>query len=1043
MAYNYEDKLIETIKYIADSAVAAAPYDKTVKATILSCDDESIAKYKVRYQDAIFFAYGSTNEVHFSPGTEVYVLIPNNDLTRDKTILGSTEKLGTNYVSIMNNDIIYVPTGNNAVETTQGYNLSSFRTEEKIIYDIGSDFENELKINNNVLKKSLVDTTFIRLGAKFTTEIPQKQQGGTGNYGIKFILKFLKNDGSLDRGKQDINCVSREYIININDIENDPYNLNEQLQEKYFEIDGKNFIEIEKILIFSEGFTYQDASEPNDIYIDNFNITSVKRKDEISANGAWMIVTAPAGPYFDETHIDDSKKRLETTIYVGGKKVNSESQKVDYYWFVEDVRVNSNWEDEDFYKQNYCSYGGQGWRCLNDYNIIKNEEENKEIIEWIGSKSYLDITKREVVSQELRYKCIAVYNDLILKDEVIFHNYDSNYKVSIESSAGTLFYFDSGTTNLTCRVENYSGNNINYVWGMVDYLGNEYYFKEKTIQNGIINGNEIINLPVYEIIKFSTYRCSAYEGDNLLGIGSIILTNSMEQGGQYNLIIKNGSQIFKYNENGVAPNENPDGTPFMLKPLEFILYDSQGKEIDHEFLNNDYKWILPIDKSLLVFNETYTEEDIIVDEDGNRWVKWKGHETLSYNIVKQYNYNYTNNIIKLEVNYQGATFIAETNFTFTKEGENGTNGTDYFCRVIPNYTDTNLIYPLLAVHEKQDDKITFYCNGKSYPEYLLGNFLKAEIWENGEQILSGYSVQWEILKNKYKNSGTNQIIDKSYLQYNQTSGQWERVFNNNNFWYIIGTNMSKAGSSIPWSLNPPTIDTNAPALIIRAIITYNGSKYYATYPLNWLTLNPANTFENYTFNIKGGFRYVTYAADGTRPQYLTEPFKIIVKNEDIDITKNCVYSWSIYGYLYNNNIWVKKPENGDSKFRINDYLEEGSTEPVAGMKKIIPPDSYDGHCVNYIIQCEIRTNSNTVIAVLQMPIHMMLNRYGHAALNDWDGNSISIGADGNGVILAPQVGAGQKNTDPTSEYYNSFTGVLMRKSKRSKSYPLLYWYSCL
>jgi len=37
---------------------------------------------------------------------------------------------------------------------------------------------------------------------------------------------------------------------------------------------------------------------------------------------------------------------------------------------------------------------------------------------------------------------------------------------------------------------------------------------------------------------------------------------------------------------------------------------------------------------------------------------------------------------------------------------------------------------------------------------------------------------------------------------------------------------------------------------------------------------------------------------------------------------------------------------------------------------------------------------------------MMLNRYGHAALNDWDGNSIDIGNSSGDTILAPQVGAG-------------------------------------
>ena len=149
MAYNYEDKLIETMKYIADSAVAAAPYDKTVKATIVTCVDESIAKYRVRYQDAIFFAYGTSANVSFSPGTEVYVIIPNNDATREKTILGSVDKLGTDYVSIMSNDILYIPIGNNAVEGIKNYKLSSYHTDEKEIYNFKNPKQEDIIINND------------------------------------------------------------------------------------------------------------------------------------------------------------------------------------------------------------------------------------------------------------------------------------------------------------------------------------------------------------------------------------------------------------------------------------------------------------------------------------------------------------------------------------------------------------------------------------------------------------------------------------------------------------------------------------------------------------------------------------------------------------------------------------------------------------------------------------------------------------------------------------------------------------------------------
>ena len=51
-------------------------------------------------------------------------------------------------------------------------------------------------------------------------------------------------------------------------------------------------------------------------------------------------------------------------------------------------------------------------------------------------------------------------------------------------------------------------------------------------------------------------------------------------------------------------------------------------------------------------------------------------------------------------------------------------------------------------------------------------------------------------------------------------------------------------------------------------------------------------------------------------------------------------------------------------------------------------------------------------------MHLYLNRYGHSALNDWDGNSLDIDSDG-GFILAPIVGAGKKESD------NSYTGMLM------------------
>ena len=57
---------------------------------------------------------------------------------------------------------------------------------------------------------------------------------------------------------------------------------------------------------------------------------------------------------------------------------------------------------------------------------------------------------------------------------------------------------------------------------------------------------------------------------------------------------------------------------------------------------------------------------------------------------------------------------------------------------------------------------------------------------------------------------------------------------------------------------------------------------------------------------------------------------------------------------------------------------------------------------------------------------MILNRYGHNAINGWDGNSIQV--NNTDIILAPQVGAGRKD-----EGTNTFTGVVIGSVKPNGS----------
>jgi hypothetical protein len=87
-----------------------------------------------------------------------------------------------------------------------------------------------------------------------------------------------------------------------------------------------------------------------------------------------------------------------------------------------------------------------------------------------------------------------------------------------------------------------------------------------------------------------------------------------------------------------------------------------------------------------------------------------------------------------------------------------------------------------------------------------------------------------------------------------------------------------------------------------------------------------------------------------------------------------------------------------------------------------PVDTFNGLCVTNAVECTVR-RGEVALGTIHIPVHLYLNRYGNAAINGWDGNSVSIDENNSGLILAPQVGAGVKNED------NSFTGIFMGSVK--------------
>lgn len=1054
MSNNIESNICKAIDIIVKKAVNQASYDKTIQATILSCIDATIGKYKVKYQDSIFYAYSGNSDTTYTDGSNVYILIPGNDMKKDKTILGTTKKLGINYIATSEGEESYEPIGNNCISSSTVFGLSSYSKgeQEKILYSRDFPNKNLIKVDSASAEEYIKQSANLVCSMKVRTLLPPEQQS-RGNYGIIFALDFLDNATNK--------IITRNYVIDVDKMTGNPYKLvYSTKQYGIFDIDGINFKSIKEIKLFCYNFPNSKENSIDDIFIEDLQFYGVAKLSEEDINGCSLSIITPQGNFFNTSANKNDYKKLQAQVRVKGKVIDNNSQKLPFYWFVEDINITSK-------SLGYHKYGGQGWRCLNKYNIIQDaNEENGEaaIVEYVPLDFEYKVYFEDVIAKETKYKCVVIYDESALEKQIVIKNYNSNYQFSLVSDLGEQFYYDVGYPTLTCLMNGEQikdTSNYEFSWITVDSIGgfsnleettaeNEEYNNavknkkdlEKAISDGTkyyevvkdeldrynaviekyntitrVEKDKIIHIDVRSITRNKTYKCAVYYIRNgnktFLGSASITLTNSLGTEGSYTLVINNGIQTFKYNENGISPASKSLEKPITLQALTFTIYNNLGQPIDDEVAKHcKIKWIVPSKDTMLKISSDYNnvkkDEDLI-----NNTTTYNNITTLTYGIEDKYSVNKVRNNIQLAVEYKEMNLIAETNFTFVKEGESGTNGTDIVCKIVPNVEDGEPIpvYPILT---KSGANYSFNFNKKDN----ASNF-KIEIWKDGEIVFSGSTtsgdttVVWSVLKNKYGlDYGNSSGTDYSFIQINPQNGNVS----------LISTN----GKPLPWD------DHSGVANIIKATVKYDGITYYATMPIIVAEIYD----DNYKVNLKDytGFRYVIYNADGRKPKYdNATPFTLEVKkrmqeaNGYVDISTNSKtnYNWKRKGSIleYHQSSGINDLTCWEEKSSLH-LIDISPTNIPINQHSYKPVDDYDGQCVNSGIVCTIKDetiiNNNDPIANIYIPVHLYLNRFNNAAINDWDGNSVNVNSDG-GFILSPQVGAGVKDNN------NAFTGIVMGK----------------
>lgn len=1122
------DQVLDSIQTIVSNSIKNAGYDKTIQAQVVSCQDATIGKYRCRYQDAVFYAYSNNPSLMIANNALVYILIPNGDFKQDKTILGTTQKLGIDYLSEVTGEDAYQQIGINCMDSSNrvyylnsenaNYNYVLYRYADKYdsqhgTYAVGdytmyngnlyqctaavtspqafnsnrwAIIENE-NLDIESLEQYIKQSSSIIFGATFKTSIPAMRQY-EGHYGLRFNLAFIDNASG--------NTVIRSYEVNEDNMVGNPYRLAYPTRQyQIFDVDGQNFLRVDTIEIFNKDFPNTNGStstgklNTGDIQISNLELTNALHLSESQLNGVAITFYTPQGTFFTDRSTTGDQKKIVAQVKVKGKVVSS-SQNIDFYWGKENVNVTAS-------SLSYNKHLGRGWECLNRSNVIQGNENVEPIVEWVpGSDTYV-VNYDQATAQDNRFKLAIVYNGTVVTKEINIKNLGATvFNVRIESDSGTKFYFDNGHPNLTCIVtiegEDQPSGNYHFYWAYQSSEGifnelpqtttdNNTYNTAKNIKESIesdisqgikfreiqrdnlleqekilnsykfiqrVEGNHVYDVQIKNITKFGTFKCSVFNSSNVYcGTASITLTNSYDAEGVYSLVINNGAVVFKYDEKGFAPTNGSLDNPQQIQALSFTVYDNLGNALDsNEIITSprcSVEWGFP-NKDTLLRNPTAINGNPNGRIDATeKYVYYKKVPMLAYEIVDNYNQNRKVNQITLDVDYKGMKLSTQTQFTFVKEGEPGTNGTDYIIKLIPNtIMDNPPSYPI----------VTTTASGKHYLNYGIGTtnaeeeisigpgsgheyqFFRVRIYKNGIGVWEGFqaglvsisnqyndgvtipsAVHWQVLQNTYKRKNLADQVDESNFGFSQDGTLDGNI-------YYKGTHLN-----IPVGTQPDTF-TSSRANIIKCSITIGDKIYYGTIPITTAWVSD----EKYRVSLKDytGFRYVVYTSDGMNPQYDSSyPFEFVCKEKINNATWSDISTVSgTHALTYNFNvcsdIWTTIVQGTSSSFgKANQNLLTMSNRSVYHLAdnevRCEPIERYDGFCVNAAVLCQY-TQNNTVIGRINVPIHFLLNKYGFANLNDWDGNHIQINnQDQQGYILAPQVGAGKKDDN------NGFTGVLM------------------
>ena len=628
---------------------------------------------------------------------------------------------------------------------------------------------------------------------------------------------------------KDRNGNDREYTLGFDAFVGTPYNyMFFNTQDAVFDVSADDLAYLDCFEFFEQGFEFDhiqgqiNNTIPN-IFIDSIEVAFVDKLN-LEPNSYYLYIQTPNG-----TILKDSISEVELIghlIYNTNELLSLDNCKC--YWYKEDLSVIPASED-------YDKRAGFGWKQISTENTDRIKVSAEDVATTSG------------------YKLVVIYNDKVTSSATtMIARYESLYSFEIHASV------DSSGTKL--QLVNNKGNET--------LLGNWYVTLPTGSYSQLVGGEKVNEVSVnqYLIYSFATFSCEVLDpSDDTRVIGTATFTLSNDTSRDDILVTFIGQDLYHYDANGKITVDEADEQRILQASVQV----TEGKSIKSK------KWLWSDGREITSepYNPDYSMmENIRVDSEGN----------IYYNIKKTYRANFINNSLKVNiVTYQGDEYTYVKDFTFLKDGDQGTNGSPYSVVIRPYDRDNKV--PLSGFQALQ------------YKDSAWGDvlYLAPYVYREDELVAAAdYQCVWSV---------PNSLL-------NLTTG-------------VEGSTFPQVCSI--QGTNSPSIASNTAQLEywVKATITVGGETIYTQYPVNVILGELEHELD-----ISSVMNYIKYSTSGRNPEY---------QNTEINITYNHAAASNIE-VLTNNLLSLSSDKKRLYPVSEFNYFQTNSTDSHIGIVAITP-----------------------------------------------------------------------------------------------------------